>query len=630
MCFFLAQPASRFNWILLCLTGCLILSLSTSAQTPLSNPDSLKKITFDAYASDVSTADRLLALAAYYWQISPDSANDCSQKALKIGIDLKNDTLIALSRYMTANVMLVEGKNTEARQIYTAVKSVFEKYGKDKRVVQTLSNQANTYLNENKYAEARALFNEALKFAERLNDLKTRAFVLSNLGIVHDMEGDKTGAIQRYTEALKYLEQIGDTGSAARIYHNIGSLYSNLEDQQNAIQFTLKACEGYTAAGNKKSLTTAFFNLAYYYKELDSIALSEHYLNKLLKPEFPLNQAQQSTLLLLRGQVAEKRGLYDVAIPLLDSALVVAKQANSAINIHNTSATLSRIFLEKKQYATALPHARKALDLALQMGDDVSINLDQKLMAHSLAGSGQKAEAYTYLQAYEVGRDTQYTRERFQAIQNTERKYDTEKKEWLIARQQSDLREQRLWLALSLLAIMGLIAGLYWLFRSRRLKQEQLTIKSALNQLLQEQNDQLQQANINLQSKLEQTSLRPLSKEELGQITVTLSNQNKTVLALGDIFYIESKGNFVTFYTTKGVHHDWQALNHYEELLAPTTLFYRTHRSYMVNRLHVTGRRATEVLLSNGNAVAIASTPETKAAAHEWLDKWLTTGHTES
>lgn len=114
------------------------------------------------------------------------------------------------------------------------------------------------------------------------------------------------------------------------------------------------------------------------------------------------------------------------------------------------------------------------------------------------------------------------------------------------------------------------------------------------------------------------------AKRTVGADTyITLGNRNKTRLRLGDILYVASQGNFVYIHTSEGRHVDWQPLNHYENLLDTSDLFKRTHRSYMANRLHVVGRRATELTLSNGHKLPIANTPTTKTAVHDWLDQWL-------
>jgi two-component system LytT family response regulator len=112
-------------------------------------------------------------------------------------------------------------------------------------------------------------------------------------------------------------------------------------------------------------------------------------------------------------------------------------------------------------------------------------------------------------------------------------------------------------------------------------------------------------------------------KESIEAIkALPLPLQNGTILQLGEVFYIEGNDNFVSLHTAKGVCHEWQTMNHYENLLAETTLFCRTHRSYLVNRLHIKKIRSKEITMTNGDVVAIATTQSTKAAVFGWLEEW--------
>jgi tetratricopeptide (TPR) repeat protein len=440
------------------------------------------------------------------------------------------------------------------------------------------------------------------------------------------MRGDKKQAIALYTQAIKYYEQSGDWGRVAVVNHNIGALYSNMEDQKSAIEHTLLACAGYRRVKNFKSLNTGLLNLIFYYKETDSLEQANRYVSEVEQSTYPLNPAQKALFWILKGHIAEKKKNFPLAIELLDSCIAQAKLANSPINLHNGQATLARIQLTQKQYAPALKNALSALDIALEMNDATSINLDQKFVAKAYEGLGNTAEAVRFYSAYEQGRDTLYTQETFQAVRNIEEKYETEKKERMIQAQRAEIAEQRFGLGAAIFMVLSLMVAVIWLYTSRKIRQQKLVAEQMANQLLQEQKDQLQMANTELQESLAKAAEHAILTQEVSDMVINLSNRDKTQLRLGDILYIESKGNFVHLHTANERLIDWQMINHYETLLAPSNLFMRTHRSFLVNRLHVSGRRATEITISNGHKVTIASTPSTKAAVHSWLDQWVQEG----
>lgn len=591
--------------------------------------DSLKRLLVRYPKPSLEHVQRLQGLSASYRQVNPDSSMYFADKALQMATALSNDFEIGMAYFLKANV-LSDNMDVEAsRELMEKAIRIFQKTDRPDQLFKAYSNNASSYLMEGNFEEAEVGFNKALVIAQKLKDGNSQANIYANLAICVDYKGDKRKALDLYTQSLRFFETEKDWGSAALVHHNMGTVYSNLEDQHHAIKHTAKALALYKQVGNLKSQNNALLNLAYYYKELDSLERATQYLAATDKPEFPLNPAQISLVSLLKGHIAEARKDYAAAIVFLDSCVVQARAAGSGMNLHNGHATLARIYLEQSQYALALANAQAALDMALEMGDAVSINLDQSHLAKAHLGLGNGAEAARYFSDYHAGRDTLYKQEVIQAVREIEEKYETEKKEREIARQRAQIAGQRLRLSLAfgIIAVLSLLAA--WLFHSRRLRQQKLQAEQLSKQLLEEQYGQLLAANSDLLEKTQDSEATnaPAKKEDA---VIVLSNRDKTQVRLGDILYIKAEGNYVDIYTLQGRHTDWQMLNHYEDLLAPFELFVRTHRSFMVNRLHVVGRRATEITLSNSDKVPIASTPATKVYVHDWLEKRMDTATAEN
>lgn len=587
-----------------------------------SSPDSLRRLLMRHPKASTENVRRLQGLASYYYRINPDSSLYYVEKSREMAVSLSDRHGIGMAHFLNANILMDKMESDAARAEYDRAMGIFKESDDKASQTKVFSNYASTYINEGKFTEAEVWFNKALVIAQKMKDAKLQANIYANLAICADHKGDKRKALDLYTQSLRFFETEKDWGSAALVYHNMGAIYSNLEDQHHAIQHTVKALALYKQVRNLKSQNNALLNLAYYYKELDSLERATQYLAAADASEFPLNPAQISLVSLLKGHIAEARKDYVAAIVFLDSCIVQARAAGSGMNLHNGHATLARIYLAQSQYVPALRNAKQALDLAVQMNDAVSINLDQKFMAKASEGLGRYAEATRYYSAYEAGRDTLYKQEIIQAVREIEEKYETEKKERMIQAQRAQIADQRLWLVFTLggVLILGVLSA--WFYYSRRLRQQKLQAEQQAKQLLEEQYSQLLAVNTELLSKIQETEEAdaPTKKEDM---IIVLSNRDKTQVRLGDILYVEAQGNFVNIYTSQGKYIDWQMLNHYDELLAPSGLFLRTHRSFMVNRLHVTGRRATELTLSNGSKVPIASTPTTKMLVNAQLDRKL-------
>ena len=598
---------------LLLVALCLTATVFYSGNAQKINGDSLKVLLASHYSEDTSTISRLQGLSSYYWRLKPDSSMYYAEKSLEIAQKLNDQQFIANGLMLKGAVLLDRNENSAARQMYAAAIEGFKIVNDYKRHLRAISNYGVSYTNENNYEEARKWLEKGMDMAVQAKDLSGQAYITNNLGILADMKGEKRKAIELYLKGLKFNEDAGERQSLGASYANIGAVYSNLEDQQSAIFYTLKACQFYQEFKQYKPLNNAHLNLVYYYIETDSLERVTQFIEALEHPAVPLNSAQQALFLLLKGQFAEKKGLYPEAIPLLNACIEASEKINNPINTHNAKATLSRIYLKTKQYPEALKNSLAALKFALEMDDAISINLDQKLAAHSYAGLGNIPDAYKMLANYEAGRDTLYTRERFQAVENITEKYETAKKELVIQQQQASLREQKMGLGAAgvLIALLLVLGGV--LYRSNQQKKE-------LNELLNQKNEQLIADNKDLKDRLKNTPKQPLTAETACTLTFTLGGQDKTVLRLCDVLYIKANGNLAEIHTRDGkTHYDWQRLHHFTTLLEPTGFFYQVHRSYLINFLHVKARKASDLMMADDTVLRIGNTLRTEV--HQWLDE---------
>lgn len=571
------------------------------------NIDSLLKITNANLSENKLTAERFEAIASYYWRVNPDSALLFTNKLKELGDKLNNKDIISNANLIYGSLKLDKNEMVEARKFY----DLALKDQKDKsKILKLYSNYGSTYINSNDFNNAENWLNKALSLAQELKDKKAEAFIINNFGIINDDKGNKELAIKQYLHAGKLFESIGEIGRLGVMYHNIGAVYSNLKVQHKAIEFTHKAIECYQSVKNFKSMNNANLNLLYYYNEVDSTQKAEQIIERINNAVIPLNSSQISLLLLLKGQILEKKGQYKDAIDTLKKCIINAKSANSPINIHNGNATLIRIYNKTEEFAKGIPHGEEALKIAFEMGDAISINLDQELLAKAYSGVGNFKQAFYYLNEFEKGRDTIYNKEKFEAIHSIETKYETEKKDMLLVQHQADLsnKKKQIWF---LVTLLGLSVGLVVLYRKRNHEKAQVA------SLLSSQNLVLQSNNQNLIDELQQIKTKKSSKP-IEDLFVTLTGNGKEVVKLTDITYIMADGNSVEIFTKDNKkYYDWQKIKHYRELLEPSGLFLQTHRSYLINYQYITAKKANELRLNHSVTIPIGNTM--KEGVHEWL-----------
>lgn len=447
-----------------------------------------------------------------------------------------------------------------------------------------------------------------------------------------------------FSESMQLFAAIPDSSE----YYKSAVNWANAElkvhnNTPQVLDIIRKAVVYYQKNGPPATMATAVNNLAQCYGELKMRDSARYYFALAEQSLHLLPASQKPQVLLNIGIAAEEDGDFQKALKYYEAAEALKHdnprigalvQCNQGITLHK----LGRMD-ESEQHLKAA--------LALLPTDSTFRDIRQMALYELAALYSERhqwQEAYWYERKSTALRDTIAGTQTQENLNTLRTQYHTAEHLRTIEQQKAAISQRNY--AAGLLSALLLAASafilVFWQRNRARHKQleiekslnqslaQQIETEQQLNQLLQEQNDRLTEANSHLQTQIATIVQRPDSEGDLRQMPVILTNQDKTVLRLGDIIYVESRGNFVTFYTSDDTYHDWQALNHYEHLLAPTNLFVRTHRSYLVNRLHVAGRRANELKLSNGDTVSIAKTPETKAAVHEWLDKWLGEGHTAS
>ena len=590
------------------------------------NGDSIKSLLPGTPANTVLYAQRIQELSQYYRRINPDSAIYLADISLNIGLALNDHTIINTAKFLKANVLSDRHNQKEARALYDEALSEFKIANNQKMLMQTMNNYGATYNRENNFTEGQQWFQKSMQIAQDINDVRGQAAVLGNTGFIEEMTGNKQRGIELYMQALRLCEQAGDWFRVAALYNNIGAVYSNMGDNQDAIKYTLKACQINQKNKILGPLKSGLYNLTFYYNEVDSSAAALQTIEEAEKVPYPATSYQKALGFVIKAQIEEHKMNYPVALALLDSCVYYANSdADGIMHLHNANATRARIFITQKQYEKAIKYAKTALDIALKINDPISINLDQKLLAQGYSGLGKQSEALKFLWAFENGRDSIYTKEKMEAINGITQKYEVEKKELTIDFQKNQI-EYKNWLLLLTGLACALAVVLFFVeLNRRRSKHRQLEAEQQVNQFLQAENARLLENNEELMLKLESKKGSKLLVEEIKELRVTLSNQRKTVLRVGDITYIraDEKKTIVICTADGKEYREFPTLDQYQKLLEHTTAFVRTHRSYLVSRLHITERMTSSLTLTSGESIPIAETSETRKAVHKWLDEWL-------
>lgn len=629
----------------------LSLFCSICAVAPISlfgqevNVDSLRNlIERESNVAPAVMVERLNSIGQHYAKSNPDSAIYLLDRSIQLSRDKGLKKALAKGLWAKAKALLNKANYPVALACAKESEQIYSNIGDNSGLSDALNMIGNVYKKQNDYKNAQKYYEMALEKAEKAGDLDNLAGININLGIMHDFAGEYPQAIARYLKALDYFEKKGDRHSMAMAYSNIGIVHFYNRDYAEAIIFTQRSNQLHRETGALHMLCRGVTNLGEIYAQagkLDTALLCFQEADSLVK--IVKDGHQQANIYGAWGSLYSDMGQLSKAATLYEKQIAQLQPIGAPEDLAGAYMNLGKVYGRMKAYHKATIILEKAL---VGIHGDASMQKECRMaLAQAYAGVGSFDKAYLHQRAFQTLNDSILNAEKNQQLQELEAKYDHERQQRIIVEQKAAITKRNYIAGGSLALLLAALGGFFGLWQRFQNKRRQLAAEQevntalaqkvvseqALNQLLSEQNRQLEEANADLKGALEQATEDSDPTQGMADTYISLTNRDKTRLRLGDILYVESKGNFVHIYTPEGRHLDWQQINHYEALLGASNLFVRTHRSFMANRLHITGRRATELTLSNGSKVPIASTPETKKAVHDWLDQWLNDGgHTAS
>ena len=88
-----------------------------------------------------------------------------------------------------------------------------------------------------------------------------------------------------------------------------------------------------------------------------------------------------------------------------------------------------------------------------------------------------------------------------------------------------------------------------------------------------------------------------IKKEEPQQLFIK-SDKRLVQIDLGDVYYLESYGNYVKIWMEKEFHLTFRTLSSFADQL-PEEIFFRTHKSYIVNKKYIQYVEGNQVVMKN-------------------------------
>lgn len=508
--------------------------------------------------------------------------------------------------FKISQVHLDKGEYNDALSWINKLQLKFEKEKNLKGLGDVYNKVGSIYIYQNKYQDALEQFNLAIKNYILIKDSVSLGNSIGNVGICYDYLGKYDKAIESHLKSLEIGKKFNNLKCQANALGNISSVYAAIRNISKSIEYNLQALELKEKLDDKTALIITLNNLAEAYISLDSLDKSKLYLERsseLIKSvnspfhEGYLYSAYSAYCVKLKDFInAEKYCLKQIDIfSKIDAPENLAGAKNKLAEIyHRTNRCKESVVLFEEILPTIKNDANLYYDCKKELSEVYACSQDYK-------------KAYNTLIESNVLKDSVYNKEKINALQELETKYETEKKECIISQQNLEIKNKNMGLGLVGGGLLGAIGLATLLYRKRRQEQE-------LNQLLDQQNRVLQDAN---QGLLHQLTIQRESDEVAQEpLMITLSNGSQSIVNIDDIQYFEAENNIVKIVLADGtVRHDYQRLKNFTELLKDSAMFIQIHRSYLVNVNHVSSHRANDLKMRSGDTLPIGITMKEKVHA---------------
>ncbi|NTW31474.1 MAG: tetratricopeptide repeat protein [Bacteroidetes bacterium] len=302
------------------------------------------------------------------------------------------------------------------------------------------NNIGTVYFSQGDYQKALEYYQKSLKIYQYINLKKEIPGCYQNIGSVYIKKGKYKQAIEYFQKSLEIIEKYGDKNRTARCYINIGIIHKEQRNYPQALKYYERALKIYKEIDYKRGIAECYNNIGSvkYFEGSVNDAL-EYYKKALEINKFTGNKIGESTNYNNIGAIYTEQGNSIVALEYFKKSLKIKEELNDERGISACYTNLSHLSLTLKNYRQALEYSNKALILAKKLGTfDLKQNayLNLSIINDNL---GNIKDAFRYYKLYSETKDSILNKESQKKIVEMEVKYETEKKEKEIIKQNTKI-----------------------------------------------------------------------------------------------------------------------------------------------------------------------------------------------
>ncbi len=361
-----------------------------------------------------------------------------------------------------------------------------------------------------KIEKASSLDDDFLKNAQeahKINYVLGEAESYSNLSLVYYFQGKYEKDLRYSLKAISLYELVGDKEKIAAVYAETG-YRMKLRNITKAFQYMQKGkriAEKYRMQKPLLSIYNNYGVLKEMQQEYDSAL---YYYNKGLQIKEKINDSVGIPYSLNNiAGICVIRKKFDQAKLLYDRAIDIRIRLKDQIGISENYTYYGDLYAMQKQHEAAILWCQKALQKALQFHYTDLIRSNYKMISENYEAINNQKAALYHFKKYTQYKDSLLNRDTNSKIAELEVKFETNKKEKLLAENKNQLLQKEIEVKNARYFIFGftlfaLFIGFigYLIFRQQKLKnsqqEQEFQLKSAIAQI--ETQNQLQEQRLSI------------------------------------------------------------------------------------------------------------------------------------
>jgi len=344
------------------------------------------------------------------------------------------------------------------------------------------------YINKSYYALYSASLPDALEktrwaaeTAGREGWTKEEARAQMAWGVVTYLGGDYPNVLPKYLRSLELFESLNDPTGIAAVCNEMAVFYSKQNDMTNCFRYLDRAEKLARDNNDAERLGTNLGIRGAILRKHGKMDEATPYYREVYEIRKKTGDSVGLGYVLLdMGEIAAHAGNLPEAINFVDQSVRIRERIRDISGLAESEVTKGEIYERFGRDQEALRAFEQGLRSADSVGYTDLAHFIHLKIANVRERQGDYKEALAHFRQYDMLKDSLLSKEKVRAIQEVQTRYETAKKELLLAEQEMKLNQTRYLIAL-LSVLIILIVVVVWIWRRRiqadhaRTLQEQLT-----------------------------------------------------------------------------------------------------------------------------------------------------------